>query len=264
MSERSSLRQKLRRALPRWGRWSAPAEEHPTPEVLAAYAADELPPDQDEAIQEHFLRCRECPELLLDLKEFAVPVPGEPDRLSDTGVASAWQSLRSRLAREPRPPEAPRPAPRRRWLFSLRTAYALSALLLVTTVALTAWVARLRGELRRLDAPQANLQVATLATATRGGGAAFNIDMPRGAERFLLVLATAVDVSPEGYRIAVFRKDGREIWSQGGLARGDDGSFSLELSRRFLAIGEYLIRISAIEGGQERTLGEYPIRLSDR
>jgi hypothetical protein len=183
--------------------------------------------------------------------------------LSDTGVASAWQSLRSRLAREPRPPEAPRPVPRRRWLFSLRTAYALSALLLVTTVALAAWVARLRGELRRLDAPQANLQVATLS-ATRGGGAAITLDVPRGAERFLLVLAPAADPSPEGYRIAVSRKDGREIWSQGGLARGDDGSFSLELSRRFLAAGEYRIRVSAIEGGQERELGEYPIRLSDR
>ncbi|HEX2643010.1 MAG TPA: zf-HC2 domain-containing protein, partial [Thermoanaerobaculia bacterium] len=40
---------------------------HPTPELLAAYHAGELPEDEVEQIRDHLALCPECGELLLDL-----------------------------------------------------------------------------------------------------------------------------------------------------------------------------------------------------
>src|SRR5437868_2691251 len=106
---------------------------HPTPEALSAYDADELPAEQDDAIQEHFLRCRDCPELLLDLQEFAEPERAAPD-LPDSMVATAWRALRARLAREPWRSRL------RRWVASSRFAYALSGTLLAAAAVLAVWV----------------------------------------------------------------------------------------------------------------------------
>jgi hypothetical protein len=233
------------------------AARHPTPEALSAYDADELPAEQDDAIQEHFLRCRECPELLLDLQEFAEPERAAPD-LPDSLVATAWQALRARLGDEPWRSRL------LRWLSTSRFAYALSAALLATAAVLALWVSFLRGDLRRLEAPQANVPVVELALETRGGAKPTRITLPAERERFLLVLASNADASLKDYRIKIVTPSEREIWSQDGLTRAEDGSFSLALSRRFLPAGQYLIRIIGGAGGRARTLEEYPILLSFR
>lgn len=231
---------------------------HPTPEALSAYDADELPAEQDDAIQEHFLRCRECPELLLDLQEFAEPERAAPD-LPESMVATAWRALRARLAREPLRSRL------RRWLSSSHFAYTLSAVLLAAAAVLALWVSLLRGDLRRLEAPQANVPVVALALATRGGGAKpTEIAVPAERERFLLVLASNADTTLKDYRIEIVTPSQQTVWSQDGLTRAEDGSFSLALSRRFLPAGKYLIRIVGRMGGEERTREEYPILLSFR
>lgn len=89
------LRSLLRRRRP-------PAREHPSVAELAAYEADELPREKEQEIQEHFLDCRECPEMLLDLKSFVSPGDGGGLGLSDRRVDSAWEALRSRLEDETR------------------------------------------------------------------------------------------------------------------------------------------------------------------
>ncbi|HEX7183502.1 MAG TPA: hypothetical protein VF756_16835 [Thermoanaerobaculia bacterium] len=89
------LRSLLRRRRP-------PAREHPSMAELAAYEADELPREKEQEIQEHFLDCRECPEMLLDMKSFVSPGDGGGPGLPDSRVDSAWEALRSRLEDEAR------------------------------------------------------------------------------------------------------------------------------------------------------------------
>jgi Putative zinc-finger len=48
-------------------------EEHPDPETLTAYQANELSEEEDGRIQDHLAVCRHCTELLLDLEEFLQP-----------------------------------------------------------------------------------------------------------------------------------------------------------------------------------------------
>lgn len=256
MSGPSSLQllrplRRLRRAL-----WRG---DHPTAEMLAAYSADELTPEEDEKIREHFVHCRDCPELLLDLKDFSAPDRSVVDRLSESWVAAAWQSLLARLAREP--------APRlqfQRWLRSLQGAYSLTGVLLAATLGLSAWVAGLHLELRRLREPQANVQIERieqLDLSTRS--APRPVRVPSGGERFLLSVVTAADVpwrDCKEVRLALATAEGGEIWT-GGLVPPEDGTITLELSRRALPAGEYRLRIQGT--GQCPSGGEdYPFVLS--
>src|SRR5262245_50814228 len=73
---------------------------HPTPASLVRYRAGELPSERQREIQEHFLFCPLCPELLLDLALFTPPRPRRAAELAaDLGLAQAWRALRARLGR---------------------------------------------------------------------------------------------------------------------------------------------------------------------
>lgn len=87
------LRSLLRRRRPA-------VRDHPSVAELAAYEANELPREKEQEIQEHFLDCRECPEMLLDLKGFVAPGDGGGPELPDIRAHSAWEALRSRLEDE--------------------------------------------------------------------------------------------------------------------------------------------------------------------
>jgi len=87
---------------------------HPTPASLVRYRAGELPGERQREIQEHFLFCPLCPELLLDLALFTPARPRRAAELAaDLGLAQAWRALRSRLASQGRR-EDRSPDPRRR------------------------------------------------------------------------------------------------------------------------------------------------------
>ena len=70
---------------------------HPTPQSLVRYRAGELPPDRQSEIQEHFLFCPHCAELLLDLGRFAAAGQG-PVAPPDRALTEAWRALCARLA----------------------------------------------------------------------------------------------------------------------------------------------------------------------
>jgi hypothetical protein len=243
---------RLRRALRRG--------EHPTAEMLAAYCADELTPEEDEKIREHFVGCRDCPELLLDLKEFSVPDRAVTERLPESWVAAAWQSLCARLARETAP-KLQLPLYIQKWLRSLRGVYSLTGVLLAATLGLSAWVIGLHLELRRLREPQANVRIETLDLSTRGVSRAVRV--PSGGERFLLSVATAADVAWRDCREIQLRlatAEGSELWT-GGMAPPQDGTITLELSRRALPAGGYQLRIQG-SGRCRAGWEDYPFVLS--
>jgi hypothetical protein len=74
--------------------------DHPPPETLSAYLANELPPEEDDRIQEHLANCRLCAEMLLDLQRFLDPAPAEPSRqgVADFAAAAEWRELRRKIA----------------------------------------------------------------------------------------------------------------------------------------------------------------------
>jgi hypothetical protein len=222
---------------------------HPTPEALTAYDAGTLPPEQAEQIREHFMHCRECPELLLDYQKFVAARKG-PFGRRDADLAEAWQELRRRMERKP-PLRSASPA--------LLTARALCLLFLAATVGLMLWVFSLYGEVRRLGEPQVNLPVESLAAFHPEGGWVRRISVPADAERFLLILSPAENRRDAECRLEIRAADGRFLWASGPLKKGSDGSFSLGLSRSFLPTGEYRIRL-VWNAGKER-IEEFPVVL---
>ena len=85
------------------GRQRRDPEEHPSPEELSAYQANELTPEEDERIQDHLAVCEHCTELLLDLEEFLKPAAVAAEPAADFEAAADWKRLRDHL---PQPAQA--------------------------------------------------------------------------------------------------------------------------------------------------------------
>src|SRR5436305_5145173 len=142
-------------------------EEHPSPEALTAYQANELSPAQDEKIQSHLAICKHCTELLLDLDEFLKPPVAVAEPVADFEAAADWRRLRETL--KPPVEENPLARPvRRSFLASVWGGYAFAAMLVIS-VGLGIWNVELLREVRK---PQAIRTVQTLSAkgSTRGIG----------------------------------------------------------------------------------------------
>lgn len=245
-----------------WERWSQRLRNgHPTPEQLSAYQEDRLPPEVDGAIQEHFVDCEECPELMLDLDRFTSPEAAkaaEPD-LSDTWVDAAWWRLRFRLGTEA-------PPVRWRWLRSPGLAWSLTAVLIPCAFGLWLRVETLAVEVRALEAPQLNPPSWRVepAPVLRGGEPPPpDVRVPAGARQFLLVFAPSGEPPDREYLLKVRNGRGEDVWSERGLYRSAEGTFVVTVSRRFLPAGSYLFRVIGIGGsGDEPFEEEFPLRLS--
>lgn len=248
------------RRIVRRGRGQA-VRHHPTPDLLAAYQANELMAEENAAIQEHFSQCRECSEMLLDLKAFADPSEDETAKIITEGwLTSAWQRLRARLAWESE--RVRRPA---RWLASPRLAHAVSACLLVALLGLGTWVAWLQAEMRRLDKPLINFPIVAVDLAT-GGGEQVGIEIPSEADRFLLVAAAPSDVVDRlpAFGLEVVGGNGQVVWDGGGLTLDESGRLKLEVPRRLLPAGRYRLRLLDLRYGQREEVAARAFSLSYR
>ena len=239
------------------------ADGHPTPELLSAYHDDRLSPERDGEIQEHFVDCPECPELMLDLDQFTSPEAVEVSQaaLSDTWVEGAWRRLRSRLAAEPRPA---RPAVR--WLRSPAPAWCMTVLLFPCALFLGIRVDRLGGELRDSERPQLNpplLNVGPRPVLRGGDPPAEDLVVPAGARRFVLVLTPSSPSPHLEYDLKIWDGQGRDIWSRRGLRKNDAGDFAVSLSPRFLPAGLYRFQVIGISDLEinEPFEEEFPLRL---
>ncbi len=231
---------------------------HPTPETLIAYDAGTLSIEQAEQLREHFVHCRECPELLLDYQRFMTETDdgGSPP---DPESVAAWQELSRRSARW----DPPRRGSARRSALAL--ARAVCVVLVVALMALSWWVFALHGEIRRLAEPQVNLPVLPVASPPlperSSAGLLQKVIVPAATERFLLVLVPRAVRPNAEYRLDLCGADGRSLWSADRLTQGADGSFALGLSRRFLPGGEYRIRLLESVRGQAALVEEFPVLL---
>jgi anti-sigma factor RsiW len=178
--------------------------DHPTPDQWLAYQRGELSAGEEERLQEHLVRCRDCFDLAAAAAAFAEP-GAQPGASQDVETAALWRLLRPQL-------DLPEPSrqnvreisdhPRRRsssWRFRLPTS--LAASFLVALVALSVSNIQQRKELQTLRAPKAP-PVTELAGGERFatlGAAETTLAAPAGP--WLLVLHPGEELPV--YRLAI-------------------------------------------------------------
>jgi anti-sigma factor RsiW len=229
-------------------------EDHPAPAELLDFVAGDLPEAERRRIEEHLALCRDCARTALELAES----PGvEPvgELLTRQEVAAEWERFRGALA-------AARPA---RHATTHRVPWALAASLLAAVIGLAVWNARLRQEARVLGEPRADVAVVDLVpeeTVARAGGAEEEVRPPAWADRLVLILNLAEPVAATEFRIEIMTADGRTAWSARGVRRSEDGTFAVEVPRRFLPPGAYRIRLSGLRGAATEPVAEYALRIT--
>jgi hypothetical protein len=229
---------------------------HLEPEEIAGYHEGRLSPEDEQRVQDHLVACRECSELLLDLEGLADPGFGAGEALPDRAGERVWESVRKEIQppnvvpfrREPRH-EAPR------WLRSL------AAMLLLSTLALSGWVATLRNRVKELSSPQANTPVVDLYPVSSIRGEASGPatpPVPEEAERVTVILRSPGLPAFAEYGIEILRADRSVAWHEDGL-KPTYSSFSLSLTRDWLTAGARLRLVGIGPKGKRQTIGEYAL-----
>ena len=229
--------------------------DHPTPEELVAYRSGGLTPPDEERIKDHLALCRDCSQLLLDLKEFEEDGPEEESGLSDAQVEAAWRRLRPRL-------EERKVLTSRRWFTSLRVAYGLAAALFVCTVGLSVWGVGLQRRLDRASEPKVNPAILDLYAEDEVHRGNEEKKVPsigsQEATLFLYLPRDAAKYSEYEVVIATAKENGEVRFQRRspGTETNQD-VFTLELPQGALPPGQYWIRLFGIEGTRPLLLGRY-------
>ena len=230
---------------------------HLEAEEIANYHNGRLSPADERRAQDHLVACRECSELLLDLQNFGDPAFGAGEAIPDRAGEQVWESVRKEIqAPNVVPFERPRRVESPRWLKSL------AAMLLLSTLALSGWVASLRSRVQELSGPQANTPVVDLypVSSVRGdGGPAIPgiPPIPPEAERITVILRSPGLPDFPSYGVELQRAGSSMTWVQDGL-KPVYNSFSLSLPRSW--IEDTRIRLVGIGlNGERRIIGEYAL-----
>jgi len=214
--------------------------DHPTPDQWIAYHRGELAAEEEERLQEHLVRCRDCFDLAAAAAELAAP-DEEPGAGDEVDSAALWRLLRPQLDPPSEPPpqnvrEISAGAPRQpsRWS-PLPTA--LAASFFVALIGLSAWNLRLQSAL----APRANAPIFEVSTGERAGQ---ELTVPAGPRMFVFHPAEEHPV----YRL-VIRDDatGREVSSH-ELRLNQDLALTLYFPEG-LRPGRYRLELSDGSGG---------------
>lgn len=222
--------------------------DHPTSDQWLAYQRGELSPGEEERLQEHLVRCRDCFDLAEAAAAFAGP-DEEPGAGQEVETAALWRLLRPQLGC-PEPSRQSRQNVReisdrpRRPSLRFRLPTYLAASFFVALVGLSAW------SFRQQRAWRAPRPVAFSADFASGQRAA----TPASAERILTAPAgpwmLAVHPADElpVYRLALRdAATGKELWSY-NLRRDQDFALKLELPEG-LRPGHYRLELSDGSGG---------------
>jgi hypothetical protein len=219
-----------------------PADAHPTVEEIIAYHAGELTAERHQALQQHLLLCRDCPDLILALDGFAKLPEGEVEA-APAGMDSAWEAVRHQLATEGWFAGG-RGKVVRPWRTLLPPRTLLAAAALVVVASLGFFLLRNDRPLHIVEQPPPGSPQWELAPAVRGGEPVRTIGNPGSAGGFTLA------VSPEGrwsspeYQVELLGPEGRRLWNDPWRPRSPSTPFYLEVPRGSLPAGEYLLRLA--------------------
>lgn len=142
--------------------------DHPSPDDWLAYHRGELPPGEEDRLQEHLVRCRDCFDLAAAAAAFAPDEAPSPDR--EVESAALWHLLRPQLGPQLQPSQNVREiaaGPRRRPSWRNRLPMALAASFFLALVGLSAWNLRQQRALEALRAPKADVPIFEIAADER-------------------------------------------------------------------------------------------------
>jgi hypothetical protein len=239
-------------------------DDHPVPEKLSAYLANELSPEEDNEIQEHLAHCTLCTELLLDLQRFLDPPAEDLPRegVADFETAAGWRELRGRMGEGA---EAVSEAPRPRRAASLKIAYSLVAALALTVVGLWVYVVKLHGDLK---APRAGNHILLASAQTRGTAEPVeSIRLHEPPNDFSVTLVKPPEIDFPEYvaeisREKAARETGAQVLPARGLHYQEGEGVTILLSKDDFKPGIYKIVLSGLRGGQSSSVATYRLSVS--
>lgn len=229
-------------------------DEHPNREMLAAYLAKALLPEEYDTVQEHLLRCTLCAGMILDLKRLLEPPPEDLSRegVVDFETEAEWRELRATLREVQGQNAAAKPGLLRR----IAGAPAIAAVLAILFAAAAYRVVMLQ---RELASPTA-VQITTVEAQGSKKGA------PPVAEPtpFRLGNVAVFDTHSErpypNYRLSFKDKDGR-IQVTLEAQEDESGTIALRLPKGFLTPGLYHVEILGLESATANPIREFDIRI---
>jgi anti-sigma factor RsiW len=142
---------------------------HPSPDDWLAYHRGELPAGEEERLQEHLARCRDCFDLAAAAAAFAQGDEAT-DADGETESAALWRLLRPQPDPRLQPSRNVREiaaVPRRRPSGRNRLPMALAASFFVALIGLSAWSLRQQRALEALRTPKADVPIFEVAADER-------------------------------------------------------------------------------------------------
>jgi len=220
-------------------------EEHPSPETLTAYQANELSSEEDERVQGHIAICEHCTEMLLELEEFLEPPAMAAEPAADFEAAADSKRLQPGLDEErQRRSQAPRRSAR-------PLTYAMVAALLVATLGISVYTLSNRPE---------RLQTLEPLNSYRSGTSAMEVvQLP---VTLLLKLPTKTPY-PE-YQAKLRDQNGHLVREFSKLRESRSFDLELPLDQGTLDSGEYRIELLGLSDGRSDLAGEYAFKVAGR
>jgi len=181
-------------------------------------------------------------------------------------VEVIWDKVREEIKKNPPSPSnvVPFRKPEAQQSRSPRWLQPLAAMLLISTMALSAWVANLQDRVKELSRPQPNAPVLDLypAGSTRGEGGPAVQSVPPDIRLFTIILNPPGRAGFEAYEVEILDVERDVVRSERGLKPNRFGSFSLTVPRDVLGAGDFRIRLVGIgPEGARQTVEEYALRI---
>jgi len=262
--------------------------EHPSPDELLAYQADQLAADARTQLQEHLAWCSECAQTIVDLASWPDVELRDPS-LERTAAEETgdWQAIQRRIARGHVSGGAPAPATVRLMVprqaapkppvssFSFGPIHLLAAVLLLAVIGLSFLVAKLSRwapltKAAIVDAPRANVFVVDLEPASTASGTrtaeAGRPDTPEtavpGGVGTVVFLLVQNDLRRfEDHAVELRGADGKVFWQTGGLVSLPEGGFSIGVPLAAVPSNEIEILLYGVNGKGRELLSTYRTRI---
>ena len=236
------------------------SDAHPDADTLVDYHEGTLPPADAQRVQDHLVVCRECAALVADLEGLGDPGFGADEDLPDETAELVWKNVRQQIRRDEGPSNVVSFRGRERAPDLPSWVRPLAAMLVISTMALSGWVAHLRDQVKDLSSPQINAPILDLypAGSTRGEGAGDVQPVPADARDILLILHPPGRSRFAEHGVEIVDAGGRAVWrTDRGLALNADGLFTLGLPREYLGLRLRLVGIDP--GGGRELVEEYAL-----